>query len=66
VEENNKQQSNNKKKFLGIWFDCCKVYGRLYKNKDETAYIGRCPRSMRILSVKIGGEGTDRRFFRAH
>ena len=40
-EENIKRQS---RPFLGIWFDCCGVYGRIYKNKDGTAYVGRCPK----------------------
>ena len=55
-----------RKKFLGIWFSCCNVYGRLYMNKDRTHYVGRCPRCMRSLRVKIGEGGTDRRFFRAN
>ncbi len=60
VEEDNK----TKRSFIGIWFECCNTYGRLYKNKDETAYVGRCPKCLRTAQVKIGGEGTNRRFFR--
>ena len=30
-EENNTQR----RPFLGIWFDCCGVYGRIYKNKQK-------------------------------
>ena len=61
MEEENKPR---KRMFLGIWFDCCHVYGRLYKNKDGTAYVGRCPRCLRPVRVKVGGNGTSRRFFR--
>ena len=61
MDEDNTTQ---KRKFLGIWFDCCHVYGRLYKSSDGSAYVGRCPRCMRPVRVKIGGEGTSRRFFR--
>lgn len=57
-------EEGTKRAFLGIWFECCHTYGRLYKNAAGTAYIGRCPRCMRPVSVKIGGEGTSRRFFR--
>ena len=53
-----------KRQFIGIWFDCCGVYGRLYKNKDGTAYVGRCPKCLRLARVRVGGDGTDRRFFR--
>lgn len=53
-----------KRPFLGIWFECCHVYGRIYKNKDGTAYTGRCPKCLRSVRVRVGGEGTNRRFFR--
>lgn len=59
-EENKKTP----RKFLGIMFDCCNVYGRLYPNKDNTAYVGRCPRCMRPIRVPIGENGTGQRFFR--
>lgn len=53
------------KKFLGIMFDCCGIYSRIYKNKDNTAYVGRCPKCMRSVRVPIGQGGTGQRFFRA-
>ena len=58
------EEKSSKRQFLGIWFECCHVYGRLYKNKDGTAYVGRCPRCLRSFRVKVGNGGTDRRFFR--
>lgn len=60
TDNNEKKQ----KKFLGIFFDCCGVYGRIYPNKDNTAYVGKCPRCMRPIKVKIGENGTGQRFFR--
>lgn len=54
------------KKFLGIMFKCCGVYGRIYENNDKTAYVGRCPRCMRTVKVKIGEGGTNTRFFEAY
>ncbi len=59
------EEDMQKKKFLGVYYECCNVYGRLYKNKDETYYVGRCPRCMRPLKVKIGEGGLSRRFFKA-
>ena len=53
-----------KRAYLGIWFECCRTYGRLYKNASGTSYVGRCPKCMRPVHVRIGGEGTNRRFFR--
>ena len=61
MEEENKVQ---KRQFLGIWFECCHVYGRLYKNKIGTMYYGRCPRCLRSVRVRVGEGGTNQRFFR--
>lgn len=58
-------ENENKNKFLGILFDCCNVYGRIYKNKEGTFYQGRCPKCMRLLKIKVGDGGTTSRFFRA-
>jgi hypothetical protein len=55
-----------KREFLGIMFNCCGVYGRIYKNKDKTAYVGRCPRCMRNIRVPVGEGGTNQRFFDAY
>ena len=54
-----------KRKYLGIQFDCCGVYARIYQNKEGTAYVGRCPRCLRPIRIKIGEGGTTNRFFRA-
>ena len=64
-DENKKEQSL--RKFIGVWFECCHAYGRLYKNKEGTYYRGRCPRCLRPVSVPIdrnSDSATDRRFFR--
>lgn len=52
--------------FIGIMFNCCGVYARIYKNKEGTAYVGRCPKCMRTVRVKVGEGGTNQRFFDAY
>ena len=51
--------------WLAIRWRCCSVYSRIYRNSQGTAYEGRCPRCRRVLTVEIGSEGTNARFFDA-
>ena len=51
--------------FIGIMFDCCGIYSRIYKNKQGTAYVGWCPKCMKKIELKIGEGGSDNRIFRA-
>lgn len=50
-------------KFLGVTFECCGVYARIYQNRAGDAYEGRCPRCMGRIHVGIGPEGGNTRFF---
>ena len=52
-------------KFLGVHFMCCDVYFRIYPNRDQTAYVGHCPRCGKRVEFRIGAGGTDARFFQA-
>src|SRR5688500_17514942 len=46
------------RKFLSVWFQCCHTYGRMHRNKQGTAYEGRCPKCGAAVSAKIGPGGT--------
>jgi hypothetical protein len=37
----------------------------MYRNLDETAYVGHCPRCGARVQALIGPDGTDQRIFRA-
>ena len=51
--------------YIGVRFECCGVYTRIYKNREGTAYVGWCPKCARKITVKVGAEGVNCRFFRA-
>lgn len=66
-EDEEETESNTREnKYLGIMYNCCGIYGRIYKNKEGTAYIGRCPKCMRSIRVAVGSGGTEQRFFNAY
>lgn len=60
------QGDRQTRRFVGVRFACCDVYTRVYVNRDETAYEGRCPKCSRTVTLRIGPEGTDERFFTAY
>jgi len=49
--------------WIGIRFDCCGVYARVYRPPSATAYEGRCPHCHRPVRVLIGRGGTTQRLF---
>jgi len=63
---NGEARTSGKRRWLGIHFECCDVYSRIYKNKSGTTYVGFCPKCARKVRVPVGPDGTDSRFFSAH
>ena len=51
--------------WIGIQFECCGAYARVYRNVEGTAYEGRCPQCQAKVRLRVGPGGTDARFFTA-
>ncbi|MFW5858318.1 MAG: hypothetical protein ACOCX4_10590 [Planctomycetota bacterium] len=65
MPDDDRQERKRDRSFLSIYFECCSVYARIYKNKAGTHYVGWCPKCVRQVRVKIGPGGQDTRIFRA-
>ncbi len=50
---------------IGMLFECCGVYTRLYRHQEEGCYRGRCPKCLGTLVVRVGPDGVSTRIFRA-
>jgi hypothetical protein len=51
--------------WVAVRWRCCEAYTRIYRNREGTAYEGRCPSCSRPVRFLIGEGGTDHRFFEA-
>jgi hypothetical protein len=62
----NGSSDNASRPFVGVQFECCGIYARIYCNAARTAYVGNCPRCARKIEIKIGPGGSSSRFFTAN
>ncbi len=53
------------RRWIGILFECCGVYARVYRRPEERKYDGRCPQCGRRVIVRVGPDGVSGRLFRA-
>jgi len=57
--------ANSGRPYIGVYFECCGVYARIYRQPKRLFYFGRCPRCFRTVKVRVGPNGTTARIFRA-
>ena len=53
----------SKRPFLGVLFECCRVYLRIYRNPEDEFYVGRCPRCGKVTRFRVGADGSNARFW---
>jgi hypothetical protein len=51
--------------WLGIYFECCDVYARVFRQSNARQYVGQCPKCGRSVRVAVGPGGVPSRLFRA-
>jgi hypothetical protein len=51
--------------WIGIHFECCGVYSRVYRRPEEPQYVGKCPSCGRALRVLVRADGVKAKIFRA-
>jgi hypothetical protein len=49
--------------FLGVTFECCRIYQRIYLNAAKTAFVGWCPRCALKIEIKVDPNGERSQFF---
>ena len=37
--------------YIGVYFECCGVYARIYRQPHQRVYRGRCPRCLCEVSA---------------
>ena len=57
--------ADHPRKWIGMHFECCGVYTRIYRGEGADAYVGYCPRCHRQARIRVGTGGTHHRLFRA-
>ena len=55
---------SQKRPFLGLQWDCCGRYTRVYRLADASHYQGRCPGCGKSVRIEVAPGGTESRFFR--
>jgi hypothetical protein len=51
--------------WVGIHFECCGVYKRVYRDPDVPFYEGQCPQCGRKITMRVGPDGVTSRIFKA-
>ena len=63
--DNQKTGPSSNRPWVGIHFECCDVYARIYRGADSPAYIGRCPQCGLPITIRVRPDGVNSRILRA-
>ena len=57
--------ANRGRPWIGVLFECCGVYARVYREPSAERYDGRCPRCGVPVMVRVSPDGVETSFVRA-
>ncbi|MBX3396327.1 MAG: hypothetical protein KF841_13270 [Phycisphaerae bacterium] len=60
-----KPSSEEGRPWIGVHFECCGVYSRVYRERSADRYDGRCPKCGISLTVRVSPDGVSTSFVRA-
>ncbi len=63
---NKEGETGGARPFVGVTFNCCSVYSRIYRTRDGKAYAGNCPKCSNPVRLVIGAGGSNSRFYTAY
>ena len=64
--ENEPKKTSKKtppREYISVYWKCCHVFSRIYKNTKQTAYEGQCPLCRSFIRASVGEGGTTQRTF---
>ncbi|MDP6446297.1 MAG: hypothetical protein QGG36_09270 [Pirellulaceae bacterium] len=61
--ETSSRKPQPSKPFLGVRFQCCSIYARIYLNANGDQYAGACPRCAKPVRFQVAPGGSSSRFF---
>ncbi len=64
MADHSKQAASQKSRpFIGIKFECCNAYRRIYLTADKSAFAGSCPKCGAPVRIRTGPGGSKSRFW---
>jgi len=48
--------------WIGVYYECCETYARVYRRPADVEYRGRCPSCGSAITIRVGPNGVNSRF----
>lgn len=51
------ESAGHERLWVGVFYECCDAYARVYRRRDEMCYEGRCPECAASVTIRVGPNG---------